>query len=233
MNKQQLVDKYGAYKLVCYFVDVTHQFEDGHSDVPPLKEVAGKIYECRVTTLKSLINYTRLYRGCGVDAMSAGYVMTNPYPIDDDRDENDYGSYRWAEDELRDMWYRDENNMYRDVDIVQRFFILDKHWQPTLDTWRYSVYEELQREYMYVGYMKPSRKGNWYAGLDRDERKDSIVRKLIEMSVSHGDFTSDGSIPDGFSYDSDAGWEPFDKGVVEMVNVNYSNYREDDWMEVE
>lgn len=234
MNNQELIDKYGGNKLVCYFVDVTHQFENNHPDNAPLKKVAGKIYECHVTTLNVLVRYHGLHGYHGTSCVSAGYRMSNEYWMDDveyGEDENDYGSYLWAEEVLRDQWARD-STICRNVESVQSFFILNDDWQPDLDTWR-TVWEDLQRDHRYVGYMKPEREGNWYDGLERWQRNEVLMTHLLGMFVSHGDFTGNGTIPDDFTYDETNGWEPSYQGVVEIVNVNYGNYRSDDWYEVE
>ena len=215
LTEKQLLETYGKYRLVAFMVDET----DGFSD--ELQQYAnGKIFNCYITTLEEFL--TRYDPSCA----SAGYCMTQPYDYDDERDEDDEGSYRWMEDQLRDVWCEVGSHTFTDVSPEDNFFILDDYWQLDLSVAR-EVYADLQHGYEYLGYMKPSRKGKWYDNLSRSERKEEFIKHMIVMSVGDGDFTCNGAIHDDFVYDEDLGWRCVYRSAKEFIRDTFGN-----WMEV-
>ena len=130
------------------------------------------------------------------------------------------------EDQLRDVWVDVDCNEIRDVYPKNNFFILDDYWQLDLNTAR-EVYAELQRSHTYVGYMKPSRDGNWYDRFDREDRKQQFMYQLFSMLTTNGDFTGNGTIHDSFVYDEELGWRSVYRSAKEFVRDTFGN-----WMEV-
>lgn len=221
LTEKQLLETYGKYRLVAFLVDETDDFGD------ELQQYAnGKIFNCYVTTLEEFL--TRYDPSC----MSAGYCMTQPYPDDEEEDEDEEGSYRWMVDQLQDVWSSMDCNEIKGVYPEDNFFILDDKWQLDLNTAR-EVYSELQRSHENVGYMKPSRKGNWYDGFDKDVRKQQFIYKLLAMVTSYGDFTCNGAIHDDFVYDEDLGWRCVYRSAKEfMRDLTSGNVFTGSWMEV-
>ena len=220
LTEKQLLETYGKYRLVAFMVDETDYFNDA------LKQYAnGKIFNCYITTLGEL------FRWHNPACMSAGYCMTQPYDYDDEEDEDEEGSYRWMEDQLRDVWVDVDCNEIRDVYPKNNFFILDDYWQLDLNTAR-EVYAELQRSHTYVGYMKPSRDGNWYDRFDKEDRKQQFMYQLFSMLTTYGDFTSNGTIPDNFVYDEELGWRSVYREAKEFVKVPGNYFTNDLWTEV-
>jgi hypothetical protein len=224
LTEKQLLETYGEHRLVAFIVDETTHFRED------IQRAALGIHNCYITYLGEFLKYSN------PDSLSAGYLMTRPYEDNDDDDDDDdeeiEGSRRWVENELEETWRELESANFINVYKEDTFFVLADHWQLDLQYIRH-VFAELQREYEYVGWMKPSRKGNWYDGWDKNERWERIFDKFLVMITCDGDFTCNGTIADRFRYTSD-GWKySFDSGGKEFKRYEYPDgVRSSQWVEV-